>query len=237
MFTLTVDIAGARQKIETLAERAEDLETPLARFGGYLKKRALKRYEEQSFAPLAESTVLARAGAGKRSLERKLFRDYKRATKRAGDRAGGGGIMGTLVGQASRGARNRLAVLATYQRQHGFKLHALASGAGVQPLSVKQAASLDARTQRAVERSVGAPILGQLPRSLVVEVERDSVTLTSRTHEHWTEAHNEGATVGRGAKLPKRETIKLEPQDLEVFASILKDHFLLESDGRLGPGY
>lgn len=249
-FRVSVDIDGVIWKMDTLALGASDLDKPLAIFGGYMKKKAIERYKAQAFAPLAETTLKARAQRGIQSMERKLQSDVRRAFKRARKSRGRAprGLLGSILSDRAaeramedvlssqtRGAQNRMAVLAAFQDKHR---RGLKEKVNAKPLSIKQSASLDARTARAVARSVGRPILGGLPRTLQVTVNKGEMTLRSRTHQEWSEAHNEGATVGHGAKLPKRQTIVFEDSDKDVLVSILKDHLLIPiQKGMHGPGY
>jgi hypothetical protein len=251
MFSIAVELDGLNWKADTLADSAADLELPLKIFGGYLRKRALARYAAQSFPGLAASTIEKRVAKGLKRLERKLQRDLRQAFKRARlargpqrrsllervlDNTAVRHAMEDSLGSKSRGVQNRLSVLAEFQRQHrAGSLVELAQG---KPLSIKQQASLQAREERAVDKAVGAPILGQLPKTLQVVVDGGSVTLRSRTHETWSKAQNDGATVGHGAQLPERKTIELEQDDLEVLVAILKHHILLPvQEGMHGPGF
>lgn len=243
-FSVTWWQGGIEHKMDTLAENATDLHEPLARFGGYLRKKALKKYEQQSFAPLADSTLAKRAEKGLHSAERKLAKDVRRATSRAKARAGTkDDFIASHLAANARGVKNRLAVLAEFQNRHqrmfeGRRNGLVADKAGLKPLTVKQLASLDGRVKRAVEKAVNRPILGGLPRTLVVEVNHGTMALISRTHEEWSEAHNAGATVGHGATEPERRTLELTSTDRIVFENILKDHLLLPfTAGLQGPGY
>jgi phage gpG-like protein len=241
VFKINVEIGGIIERFDTLALSAAELEEPLKRFGAYMRKRALARYEAQSFPGLAETTLAKRVQKGLHSLERKLARDVRKAGARAKKKLGGHALAGLLATQ-TRGSINRLAVLAEFQRRHARqwkgRTGGLVAAANMKPLSIKQAASLDARTKRAVDRAVGKPILGQLTRSLVFDVQGGSMTLRSRTAEGWSNVHNKGGQAGHGAKIPKRETIKLERVDLEVLSSILKSHLLLAfQEGVHGPGF
>ena len=237
MLTVTVNIEGVSRKFDTLAETADDLSPALKRFGGYLKKMALKRYAEQAFPGLAQSTLDRRAQKGIKSLEKKLERDFRKAKSRAWDqrRAAGlaprgalartlarltlGDLMGAQAVASSRGVQNRLRVLEEFRRRHR-------GGDAPGKLTAKQEASLTAREERAVAKAVGGPILGQLPRTLVVKVERGKVTLESRTYQKFSEVHNKGGTAGHGAHIPKRETIKVDETDLQIFAGILIEEML-----------
>lgn len=235
MLSLEVDVEGVITRLETAALRADDLAPALARFGGYLRTKARAKYAAQDFAPLAESTIEKRTQKGMRALESKLRQDVRKAVRRAGERSGdpgllrrlfgAGSITSEVIGQQSKGAARRQKVLDEFlrRRRKGSDLKGVMGG---KELSLKQLTSLGARTDRAVAKAVGAPILGKLADSLVVKVDGDSVTLTSRTGEQWSEAHNAGDTVGHGAKLPKRETIKLESEDITELTKILREHCL-----------
>lgn len=240
MFTVTVEADGLRRRFDLVEEAAtgKGLEPALRRFGAHLRKSALARYAAQEFAPLAASTLEKRAAKGVARLERKLTYDLKKAKGRAWQSrrdqglAPRGSIMrtlsrltgGDLPGEAAvantRGVRNRFAVLEEFNRRHR-------GGSGGAALSNAQTRSLNAREERAVTKAVGAPILGRLARSLVVTTDSASVTLESRSHGKFTEIHNEGGTAGHGAKIPKRETIKVDNTDLDIFKAILVEHHLI----------
>jgi hypothetical protein len=234
MFSVVCNIDGLVRKFDTLADSAADLERPLRMFGSYLRKKALARYKAQDFPGLATSTIEKRAQKGLRTLERKLNRDLRKAIGRARVEDAPKGILGRLFGRnipdpgalETRGVKSRIAVLAEFQKRHRPQGE-LAARTGLKPLSIKQLASLGNREDRAVAKAVGGPILGRLPQSLVVTVGEGSVTLESRTHEKWTEAHNKGGAVGHGAVLPKRETVKVDATDLDVLGEILVEHHLL----------
>lgn len=234
MITVVVNIDGLVRKFDTLADSAEDLSKPLRQFGGYLRKKAQGRYKAQDFVPLAASTIKKRATKGLKSLDKKLQRDVRKALKKARSQRAPRGFLERLLtskgvqrsmddalGMQTKGARNRLAVLAEFRNQHKFTKSRLEVAADAQPLSVKQLASLGNKTDKAVGKAVGRPILGGLPKTLKVIVEGAIVTLKSLTHETWSEVHNAG-----DGHVPKRETIKLDAGDLDVFGAILEEHLL-----------
>jgi hypothetical protein len=253
-FSVNVDIEGLQHKFDTTAELADDLDKPLRVFGAYLLRKTRARYKAQAFAPLAESTIEARAKKGLQTLERGLKRDVRRAFGRARAARGKRGLVARLLSSQSqralddvlatqsRGVQNRQAVLAEFERNRGARWGAkggkLADRVQAKSLNINQRIGLLQREARAVMRQVGKPILGGLDRTLQIFVEEASVTLKSATHEEWSEAHNAGATVGHGAKLPERKTIFVEQSDLEVLRSILIDHQLIPfQEGLEGPGY
>jgi len=222
--------------MDTLALQASDLEEPIKKFLGYLRKRAIDRIKAQDFAPLAASTLEKRAQKGLRQLESKLHTDLRRA--RARQKGEPRGILAQMFGPKveiktveSRGVQNRLAVLAEFQRQ--FRpTGSLAQRAGLRPLTLKQTTSLGARVDRAVGKAMTKPILSGLARTFQIEASRDEGTLVSKTHQAFTDVHNKGGSAGKGAKIPQREFLKLEPEDMDVFAAILKDHLLLPLEAR-----
>jgi len=257
MWTVVVDVDGAITKLQTLADSAAELEKPLGQFGAYLLHRAREIYQEQNFEPLAESTIDKRAQRGLRIMNAKLGRDLRKAEKRAKaaaeakrePRGAAARLLAAIAGineaelpaQATRGVVNRTAVLHEFRRRHriGGKDRAarLREVAGLSTLTLRMQQSLSMRTVRQVASTVGRPILGGLPQTLEVTVGAGTVTLRSRTREEWTDVHNEGGEAGQGAEIPQRQTIKIEPSDLDVFVSILKSHILLPLDERQDPGY
>ena len=234
MFTVHVRSERLQHKLKTLAEKASDLDAPLKMFGAYLRKRALERYKAQSFAPLADSTLKERAARGVRRMETKLHRELRRAVTRSNVGKNPQSVLKKyleskeLDPSVSKGVQNRLAVLQEFQGRHRTEGSIFQHG-GFKALSLKQMGSLGERTDRAIKKSIGAPILGGLPRTLVVEVENGTMRLTSRTHEQFSAVHNEGGQAGGGAKIPKRETLLIEEEDLRVLTNILKKHHLLSA--------
>lgn len=244
MFSVTVNIDGIERKMNTLANTAGDLSTALKRMGGHLKARAQERYEAQSFAPLAQSTLRARAQEGLRVLERKLETDYRKAKRKAfqsaRDKRAPRGAIATALARltlsdlvperasvlSSRGVQNRLKILEEFRRRHR-------GGEGGAALSEKQAKSLGDREARAIGRQVGKPILGGLSRTLVVRLDgRGSVTLWSRTFQHFSDVHNRGGSAGHGAKIPQRMTVTVDDHDIDVFIEILREELLLPIQDR-----
>lgn len=244
-WSVSVNLDGLNRKFDTLADSAGDLEKPLAILGARLKQKALKRYKAQNFAPLAESTIQKRAQKGMGSLERKLHSDVRKAMGRARKARGPKGLleklltskaMDDVLSSQTRGVQNRLAVLAEFQR-HNDPLGLKEKVEG-RKLTLKQQASLAQREARAVMRAVSKPILGGLDKTLVVVVTDGKVTLESATHQKWSKAQNDGATVGHGATLPERKTVELEQDDLTFFEAVLKSHLLLAFEkGLQGPGF
>ncbi len=227
MLNITVNVDGLEQKIKTTAILAEDLDEVLHKFGGYLRKRAIERINAQNYSPLAASTLKNRAAKGLHKLELKLASDVRKAVKR--DRAPKGLIAKTMVAlgaramesgaPAGKGTQNRAAVLAEFRRIHRMGDSGLSAKSSGKQLTLKQAASLSARTGRAITKAMNKPILGQLNRSPITDVTNGILTLTAATQTHFSEIHNEG-----DEKNPKRVMILLEEADLTILKSMLVEH-------------
>jgi phage gpG-like protein len=241
VLTVEVNTEKGVRRLRTAALIAADLEEPLARFGGYLRKKAIARFEAQDFPALSDATIKHRAAAGLKTLEKKLVQDLTKAKRRDQKSRAPKGLLAQIFASGavdaamapdSRGVKNRTAALAEFQRLHIKRVSSkrLESGferaMGAKPLSLKGQASLAARAGRAVARAVGQPILGNLPRTLSVLADGDTMRMVEATYGEWTEIHNRGGSAGKGAQEPKRETVVLETHDLDVLASILEDHCL-----------
>ena len=210
-FKVDVDIRQLVRKVEAVSEEARDLRRVLRRMGGKLIKNAQAKVADGDFAPLAASTIAHRARHGLEILERKLGYDLRRARLRS-------------KGKRSRGIINREAVLAEFRARHGM----VGGGEKLQraQLSGKQLTSLGRRTDRAVARQVNKAILGGLPWTLKMQVGATEVIVTAKTGGEWSAVHNEGGQAGHGARIPKREFLKADDDDLKELAEILKEHFV-----------
>lgn len=241
MLSVEFNTAPLEEVFREAAYSAENFETVLYKFGGYLIKKARLRYGAQNFTPLAQSTLKHRATAGVKQLEKKLARDVIRAIKRqTAANAPKGRIAKVLTALAlkvapisapSRGVQNRAAVLSAYRRRHKMGDSSLMAVAQGKQLTLKQEVSLRDRTARAVAKAVDRPILGQLNRSPVFEVGNDSVTLRSQTAKKWSEVQNDGGTAGHGANIPARPTIFVDSEDLRVLREMLIEHCVAPLDG------
>ena len=76
--------------------------------------------------------------------------------------------------------------------------------------------------RQAVSFRGGSQLLGQLPDTVVVRQRRGS--LIARSPVPWSGAHNEGARVGRGSRLPARPFVFLSPEFLGRAEVELADH-------------
>lgn len=215
MFSIHVNIDGLDHKLDLASEHANKIDEPLKKFGQYLKAKATARLKGGNFAPLSTGTTHARVLKGLARVESKLNIELKKAKKRAAMKFGEGVV--------SKGVTSRLSTLSAFQsrnRRGGAPI------AGAQKLSLKQSQSLTNRTQRAIKKAVSKQILGRISEVLEVIVGDGGVTLESKTTKRWTDIHNKGGTAGHGSKIPQREYLKIEEEDLAILEGLLKEHIL-----------
>jgi hypothetical protein len=76
--------------------------------------------------------------------------------------------------------------------------------------------------RQAVSFRGGSQLLGQLPDTVIVRQKRGS--LIARSPVPWSGAHNEGATVGRGSRLPARGFVFISDPFMQFATARLADH-------------
>lgn len=231
MFTVVVNLDGVEHKFATLALRASELDKPLRDFGRVMKAKARAKYDAQGFAPLAPSTLAHRVGKALNKAEAKERKGLDKArSKAAGTHPG---LIGAIVAENSRAVKTKQAQLQALLATRKGTLGSL-----VTPLSSKQLWSLTTKAKKTVDAALARPILGKLATSLVVTVEDGLMRLTSRTQGGWSSVHNDGGAGGHGAQIPKRQTVAVEPADIELLISMLKTYLLVPfTEGVHGPGF
>lgn len=252
MLDIVVDVEGALHRIETSALVDEDLEEPLARFGGYLRAKSLKKFEQQDFTPLSAATLKKRAAGALRTMGAKLERDLGKANKRADAmaRRTPRGLLGAILGSVSvpiiatqtKGQTNRKAVLDEFRKTYIKRRSKAESGAGgfqratgATKLTAKAQLSLAKRVSKAVQKAMDAPILGKLPKSEHIVVEGNKMMVVERTKGTWSDVHNKGGAGGHGAREPKRETMApITKEDLDVLRGLLKEAWLIKWEATEG---
>jgi hypothetical protein len=69
-------------------------------------------------------------------------------------------------------------------------------------------------------------LLGTLPRSTVYSVRGGDELVAGVRRPDWAGAHNTGAVVGRGARLPRREFLWWSDRFLEVMTAAVEQHVM-----------
>lgn len=217
-FTLALELDGVRRRFGLLAKSAADLTPALRTFDRYYRARVAQRFasEGPGWPPRTGATVAragsatAPAGRAAQEVRRKLSRAYASAQKRHG----AGKLSEDRVASAH-------AALVELKRQRQGGTLGQQQGA---------AARLEQRVGRmreqAAGRAAGGRTLGKIAGSIASSIKAGTLTVESKAP--WAGAHNDGATVGHGAKLPARPFLFLDDTDREMFAEILRNHMLVE---------
>jgi phage gpG-like protein len=214
MLTLSINVDGIQRKIKTLARTAKDLEPALKIFDRYYRARVDQRFasEGPGWPPRADSTE-AKSGQRERQahalaahqLKRKLTKELKRALRR--QRLGKG---------TAAAAERRYLVLKEFERQVAGGI--LGEQAGADRRLEKSIVGLRARKARADAQASGR-VLGRMASSMFSKIAQGTLIVDSKIP--WAGSHNEGDTVGHGARLPARPFNYLEEIDVEVLTEVL----------------
>jgi phage gpG-like protein len=220
MLTLSFNVDGVQRKVKTLARTAKDVEPALKIFDRYYKVRLDERFLSQGpgWPPRADSTEAHSAHRGRQvkalaehQLKRKLAKELRRALRR--QRLGKG---------TAAAADRRYLVLKEFERQMAGGM--VGRQAGADKRLEKSVGGLRERRARA-EQKASERLLGRIPSSMFSKVAKGTLTVDSKIP--WAGAHNEGDTVGHGAKLPARPFNYLEPVDVDVLVEILVNRMLV----------
>jgi phage gpG-like protein len=207
--TFRVRAEGAEKLMQGLVYRASDVKPVLRRWVGYMRKHARKRFDELSGPPLAPSTAekyagtrtsnVTAAGNVRASYARTLEAQLRK--KRTGEmnlaelrRLARGGSSAFSLSEAQDKSIERLRKRLEQARKTGKRVGG---------------------NRRKIERH---KLLGRLVGALQGSVTRATAILRNRVR--WSAVHNEGGTAGRGASIPKRETLTILAEDVSVFAEI-----------------
>lgn len=200
---------GIRDKATGQVEKKLKRELKRAQKSGDVYKygtrfQVLAEFERVKAGGSAGSTLIADLTTSEKGVMRsrnKIRRDLRRA-KKAG-----------ATGAVQQHQRALDAFDATHQAtlDRAFMVQARKSIGG-----------LGARIERQQSR-VGEKLLGKLASSIVTKV--DDGTLIVESKVPWAGVHNDGGAAGKGAQIPKREFLKLEDSDLDVFQAFLDDAF------------
>lgn len=241
-FTFAVDVKDGERQLHLVADRLEDVEGTLRRYGqSYLRSKIDLHFEtRQGWPERAKATQQRAAGrailSASRSEQRirqKLTKELRRARKSLGrvesiegfDREQRRQEMLASTGKRSQGAdkvlRGRLAaverrelVLAEFNRlAAGGSRFASLTG---DKAGSKRVAKLGERIERAVEQTKTP--LGRIASSMKLEIKGSRLVYGSEIK--WAWVHNQGGTAGHGAQIPQRAFAYLEPEDLDVLVDM-----------------
>ncbi len=80
------------------------------------------------------------------------------------------------------------------------------------------------RRRRSRKRPSRRRVLGRLPGAIKISHDRTSVVVSSKVP--WSLAHQEGAIVGHGARLPKREFLWISPKLRGIAVALLEQNMV-----------
>lgn len=81
-------------------------------------------------------------------------------------------------------------------------------------------------TIRTTKRRVASTPLGILPKAIRYSARGDALVAKSAIARGWGSAHQQGATVGRGSRLPAREFLWFSDRFLEVMTEAIELHVI-----------
>ena len=235
MLTLKYDDGGVQRSLDLAIDSLKDLKPIFARYIKWLRPEIDKVFEQQGpgWAPLAPATMEERkarleAVAEKirsgtmNTLRRKLSSEGARVDRRLAKRQALKDYSEKgqkLVGRAQRAAERRAAMREEWEPR-------AAGIAGPQTKdtakATKKLGERIGRRQGRAEEKIAAyergEVLGAIASSIGYEVQ--GATLTVFSHIPWAGAHNDGATVGRGARVPERKFLQWTPERVAKLAEI-----------------
>lgn len=138
-----------------------------------------------------------------------------------------------LAGSASKLTKKRRASVARYEAQAAELERVAAGGAKAEHGPKKLYERMGRREQRAaakVDAVQRGQLLGRFANSISVSFDKKGWEMWSRIP--WAGAHNEGATVGKGARLPARTFLTWTPKRLEKFVEMANDYLKSKAAGR-----
>lgn len=239
MLTLRFDDGGVIRSLDLAIDSLGDLKPIFARYIKWLRPEIDKVFQQQGpgWAPLAESTQEGRQAkleavaekirsGSMNTLRRKLGAESGRVQRKLEKRA-------ALMDRSERGQKllGRAQKSAERQRviREEFERRAAGIAGPVDRATAKATKKLGeriGRRQQRAEDKIAAyergDVLGAIASSIGYEVQGSTLTVLS--HIPWAGAHNDGATVGHGARLPERKFLEWTPERIAKFGEIVAEY-------------
>lgn len=187
--------------IDAGVDSLEDLKPPLQRFAKFFRFKVNRKFQQQGpgWAPRKNvDQTVARQRDYAAGLQRKLEKEVERAKKKA---------------KTAASVKRRQRVLEEFKRIE-------AGTQGPSQLNDKQQKKLQDRIGRA--KAKGARLLGKMSSSIKTEIRGGSLSVYSEIE--WAGVHNDGGTAGHNAKIPQREFLALDEEDVEALEGFILDH-------------
>lgn len=231
MLTLKYDDGGVQRSLDLAIDSVSDLKPIFARFIKYLRPEIDKVFAAQGpgWAPLAESSMEARKqkleavaekirSGSMRTLDRKLSGESGRVLRKLEKRA-------KLMDRSERGQKLLGRAQKSVERQKAIRAEFERITAGQAGPIAKPAKKLGERIERRqvraeekIKKYESGEVLGAIASSIGYEIKGANLEVFS--HIPWAGAHNEGATVGHGARVPERKFLEWTPDRIAKLAEI-----------------
>lgn len=235
MLTLKYDDGGVQRSLTLAIDSLKDLKPIFGRYIKWLRPEIDKVFAAQGpgWAPLAESTQDARKqrleavaeklrSGAMRTLDRKLSAESGRVLRKLEKRQ-------RLMDRSERGQKLLARAEKSAARQRMIREEFARLSGGQQGPATREAAAATkklgeriGRRQARAEEKIAAfergDVLGAIASSIGYEVQGSTLTVFS--HIKWAGAHNDGATVGHGARVPERKFLEWTPERIAKLAEI-----------------
>lgn len=231
MLTLKYDDGGVQRSLDLAIDSVSDLKPIFARFIKYLRPEIDKVFQAQGpgWAPLADSSMEVRKqkleavaekirSGSMRTLDRKLSSESGRVLRKLEKRA-------KLMDHSERGQKLLGRAQKSVERQKAIRAEFERITAGQAGPIAKPAKKLGERIERRqvraeekIKKYESGEVLGAIASSIGYEIKGANLEVFS--HIPWAGAHNEGATVGHGARVPERKFLEWTPDRIAKLAEI-----------------
>lgn len=235
MLTLRFDDGGVIRSLDLAIDSLKDLGPIFGRYIKWLRPEIDKVFQQQGpgWAPLAQATLDDRKmrleavaekirSGSMNNLRRKLAGEQGRVAKRLEKRQ-------RLMDYSQKGRKLLASAERALARQKTIGAEFERRAAGVFGPVDKDTAKAtkklgerigrrEARAEAKIQAFERGDLLGAIANSIGYEVQGSTLTVFS--HIGWAGAHNDGATVGHGARLPERKFLEWTPERVAKLAEI-----------------
>jgi phage gpG-like protein len=215
---LYVNTSEGERLIETVATSLEDLQLPLQMWNKYFRQKVQEKFAASGpgWAPTLRAQATEKSGEATKDavsqfaddmLRRKLRRELQRAAKKYARGSG-----------SKKAMERRYAVLQEFERiAAGGEMRL---GSTIDARLDKSVRGLRERHGRAVSKAQGKP-LGRVASSIKSKLTKYSVNVFSEIP--WSAVHNDGGVAGHGAKIPQRQFLDIDDDDVKMLAQLVED--------------
>lgn len=231
MLTIKYDDGGVSRSLDLMADSFAELGPVFRPFAKYMRKEVQAVFDsggEGEWAPrTAESQAqydetkaarIKKIEAGKYTSLIGSLRSSQKKVQRRIDRNPGGDSKLTARREKS---------IARYESQVA-EVQRVAAGGAHNPAGQKKLyeriGRRDERAAKKIQAVESGALLGSIANSFRITWDKSSWTMASEIP--WAGAHNDGATVGHGATLPRRRFLEWTPERLAKFVEFANAHVL-----------